>query len=328
MPAVRRQFRVPRDSCPLARTVPGRTVVAVCRGPGLTKLIVFFSFFGKRQTEKMQQTECSYCRSPHHMSLTQCMRGHQEARYFVNSLYVLIHFIQSGDIVFVSSSSQEDDEWHKPLFYQWLRIFLQNQTHPFMKLVQRYLTGFMFGTHERILEELMQQFTRFWTTDIPSLLLPIHTAHMPHNFFAHFGDRIVISSNLRVNEHSLYYQESPVDTRYLTRQPVVPRYPLTMARESPDTRNDDFIPFRRQTIPVVYRNDIVKEIEPCCICMNQLPFMQTQCGHSFCSCILTHLHKQSSCPLCRADITTLGITDLRVYETMKAMNPVHHLSFA
>lgn len=69
----------------------------------------------------------------------------------------------------------------------------------------------------------------------------------------------------------------------------------------------------------------------CSICYSTDTFIHTDCGHSFCSCIMQNMLKydKDGCPNCRQSITKLFIEDFRSYQMLKSTNHLlpSHYSF-
>ena len=63
----------------------------------------------------------------------------------------------------------------------------------------------------------------------------------------------------------------------------------------------------------------VPETEPCCICLDTATYIETNCHHSFCNCLLHHIAQYNAkCPMCRQDVHTLTYTEAEIYHsTMK-----------
>lgn len=57
-------------------------------------------------------------------------------------------------------------------------------------------------------------------------------------------------------------------------------------------------------------------LETCCICLESDSYIQTNCGHVFCNCILQHTSKNGvKCPMCRQALTSLAYSCKTQYET-------------
>lgn len=57
-------------------------------------------------------------------------------------------------------------------------------------------------------------------------------------------------------------------------------------------------------------------LETCCICMESDSYIQTNCGHVFCNCILQHVSKNGvKCPMCRQELKSLAYSCKTHYES-------------
>jgi len=69
----------------------------------------------------------------------------------------------------------------------------------------------------------------------------------------------------------------------------------------------------------------------CSICYSTDTFIHTDCGHSFCSCIMKYMLKydKDGCPNCRQSITKLFVEDFRSFQMLKSTNHLlpSHYSF-
>ena len=73
-------------------------------------------------------------------------------------------------------------------------------------------------------------------------------------------------------------------------------------------------------------NDPVKSStenkEPCCICMDTEPYIETNCHHHYCNCLLHHITKYNAkCPLCREEIKTLTYNNAEMFNGTKKIIP-------
>lgn len=79
-------------------------------------------------------------------------------------------------------------------------------------------------------------------------------------------------------------------------------------------------------------SDCVMTDDECAICFGKT-YIQTQCGHSFCHCIVQHIGKKPKvdCPLCRTEITQLKFNQAVYYNVLKStagMLPMGRFAFA
>ena len=80
------------------------------------------------------------------------------------------------------------------------------------------------------------------------------------------------------------------------------------------------VPTMSHIVVVESKQTTVSE-DVCGICLSNVSFVQTQCGHMFCQCIQTYLLKYNrACPLCRSEVKQLSLFDKRSYDCMKLMN--------
>lgn len=57
-------------------------------------------------------------------------------------------------------------------------------------------------------------------------------------------------------------------------------------------------------------------LETCCICLESESYIQTNCGHVFCNCILQHTSKNGvKCPMCRQELTSLAYSCKTQYDS-------------
>ena len=57
-------------------------------------------------------------------------------------------------------------------------------------------------------------------------------------------------------------------------------------------------------------------IETCCICLENDSYIQTNCGHGFCNCILQHTSMNGvKCPMCRQELTSFAYSCKTHYES-------------
>lgn len=57
-------------------------------------------------------------------------------------------------------------------------------------------------------------------------------------------------------------------------------------------------------------------LETCCICLESDSYIQTNCGHVFCNCILQHTSKNGvKCPMCRQELTSLAYSCKTQFES-------------
>jgi hypothetical protein len=63
------------------------------------------------------------------------------------------------------------------------------------------------------------------------------------------------------------------------------------------------------------------EVPVCGICFSDNPYIVTDCGHSFCSCITNNMLKydKKGCPTCRQTISELFVEDRRSFDTIKSV---------
>ena len=61
-----------------------------------------------------------------------------------------------------------------------------------------------------------------------------------------------------------------------------------------------------------------KDLEVCSICLSDESYIQTNCHHCFCDCVITHCLKNKACPLCRTIITELAIHDKKSFRILSS----------
>ena len=62
----------------------------------------------------------------------------------------------------------------------------------------------------------------------------------------------------------------------------------------------------------------VSDSESCPICLSDDSYIQTNCHHCFCDCVITHCLKNKSCPLCRTTVTELVIQDKKSFRIISS----------
>lgn len=81
---------------------------------------------------------------------------------------------------------------------------------------------------------------------------------------------------------------------------------------------------RRETVSIQKGETAVTE-DDCCICLESKSYIQTNCGHVFCNCILHHFVKNGvSCPMCREAVNTLVYNQPILYEATLRILPLIH----
>lgn len=61
------------------------------------------------------------------------------------------------------------------------------------------------------------------------------------------------------------------------------------------------------SIRVCHVQQSLPTTESCSICLDVNSYIQTNCRHSFCDCIITHCLNKTSCPICRQEVTNLTV---------------------
>jgi hypothetical protein len=80
---------------------------------------------------------------------------------------------------------------------------------------------------------------------------------------------------------------------------------------------------RNQTISIKKGNALVVKDDVCCICMESTCYVQTNCNHSFCNCILQHMSKNGpQCPCCRQGVTGLAYSVPEHYDAVIRLLPI------
>lgn len=69
---------------------------------------------------------------------------------------------------------------------------------------------------------------------------------------------------------------------------------------------------------VINSEDDEENARFCPICLTVESYIQTNCGHCFCDCAITHCLKSNSCPLCRQTIKELTIQDKKNYRIISS----------
>lgn len=240
---------------------------------------------------------CPYCKSRIHQELDQCIQGKQDVEKYRAAIAYILCFIQRGDILLLSTVRA---------------AFLRNYVVASHGIIPpNYETNAVSGV---ISEHACRDIVKTWVqTDLErkspafntlyarhhtdnAVMLPLNDAHIqiPLSFLEDYKDSILISSHIRVREdlRGIRYAVGPADS-------VVRYSPIRFVnngiwRFEPTNTNTYTSPIIKQV------NTTLVHTEDCCsICLTTTPSMKTQCGHSFCTCILTHLSNHDSCPMCR-----------------------------
>jgi hypothetical protein len=97
-------------------------------------------------------------------------------------------------------------------------------------------------------------------------------------------------------------------------RPVVQQVPLQPIRHATATR---------QVVLKKVKTDLTRNDEVCCICDESVCYVETNCKHSYCNCILHQLSKSGTgCPYCRQEITTLTYSQPDQYDAMARLLPI------
>ena len=111
--------------------------------------------------------------------------------------------------------------------------------------------------------------------------------------------------------------------------PTMPTVPPPVMRQTTQTINDltnldiytGYIEHKK-TIQASSLNTKEYCAENCSICFDK-SFIQTNCQHCYCNCILHHLSKNgASCPICRQDITSITYSHNDFYESTLKIAPI------
>ena len=270
---------------------------------------------------------CPYCFETH--TLVDCIEGIDYGVRFGIDHLNFIRYLKQGKVLLVDDLARCQEE-----FMTGLNVHLRSTTLIRVKLMHYGLGGNLSGNKADKIAAIMAKVRDMWTRADDSevtayrVRIPTHIAadvRLPGSSTLVVVDHCVLNPALNPALNSPrpvsvtdleparpgFMEPRPNNLSILGRLCAKPKIqvscvaPLIRVKKDSDDKEEE------------------GEDEPLCgVCWEPNPYMLTQCGHSFCSCITTHLlnYKKDSCPLCRVPITSLQIADERCYNSLKSVS--------
>lgn len=224
---------------------------------------------------------CAYCQSCLHDALSLCEKGKADIESYKKAIMYIFKLLRTGDIILLDAERVPRTGYAcKEIVLEWIQRDILKRSVVFHALILHHFP-------DNIWSEMWN------TTD--NVLLPVHEIYIQTHlaFFEDLEQDIIVSNQIRMlPDLSGMQYRTALPGVGVTYRPV--RMPF----------GEEIIPnpiVRIVDTPIVHTEDI------CSICLTAAPSMKTQCGHSFCTCIVRHLSQNGSCPLCRTVITHLEL---------------------
>lgn len=165
------------------------------------------------------------------------------------------------------------------------------------------------------------------TVHIPAVV-PLYNTAQPPMLRVNRWEQIAQQGALlgRINQISPVFSQAAIDlllrnleVGFLNDLFSFSQYELQIAQQGPVQS----VHPRNHPISIKKVDAQVVKTDVCCICMESTCYVQTNCNHSFCNCILQHMSKNGpQCPCCRQGVTGLAYSVPEQYDAVIRLLPI------